>query len=268
MRWAYAALLLWATVAGCKADRTFACESSAECVRGGTQGQCLLPGFCAFSDSDCESGQRWDSSAASDRAEDCVPNGDPDPDESNECGGRTLLPGVVDGPCGICDGGLLACDGTDALTCTAEPDIEEILIPGGTRSSSVFNADPVTFGSGRAVDDDVTTSWFSAGVESDGASTFTWEGLQAECIGRIVVTGNSMHESPEFQTGYGFGSVTVRVIDGSSQVVFSEEVPLPDAQDDFELDIGVRGIDIELAFESPDDSDCGGFSEIDVYSLR
>ncbi len=65
-------VLLW--LAGCQ-DPPYACHDDASCVNLGSQGTCVPAGtasFCAFPDSICPSGLRWDPSAPSSLAKNCV----------------------------------------------------------------------------------------------------------------------------------------------------------------------------------------------------
>lgn len=251
---------------GCSADRTFACTENADCVRSGVEGQCLVPGHCVFGDGDCESGMRWDSTAPANRADTCVEPGEPDGEEANACGGRTLLPGSEGDACGLCNSGILACDGPEAFACVDEPTISEPLSPEGSAASSIFG-DGDDFISSLAIDGDLTTSWFSDGVEDDDTATFEWIGGAEECIGRIEFDGNDEH--PDFSENFGFETVTVRVLRGNGEVVFSQEQDLSGTPDPaFSMDVGVIGHDVELVFEEPEDDACGGFSELRVFSLR
>jgi len=50
-------------VAGCHFTGTYTCEQSSQCLRNGQPGTCEPTGHCAFPDTACTSGQRYDSSA-------------------------------------------------------------------------------------------------------------------------------------------------------------------------------------------------------------
>jgi hypothetical protein len=55
-------------VAGCDTrDHVYACHDDTNCVVDGVQGRCFAAGagrsYCAFGDSKCPSGYRWDDSA-------------------------------------------------------------------------------------------------------------------------------------------------------------------------------------------------------------
>jgi hypothetical protein len=66
---------------GCETtDHVYACTSDANCTVMGVQGRCLAGGagrsYCAFGDSKCPSGYRWDDSAPKVIDQQCVLLGD------------------------------------------------------------------------------------------------------------------------------------------------------------------------------------------------
>jgi serine/threonine-protein kinase len=121
-----------------------------------------------------------------------------------------------------------------------------------------------------SVDGDVTTSWFSAGTRADGQdSTFTWQGQRDDLIASITLLSNADHATPEFRTGFGFGFVTVQVLDSAGVVVFEESVSLPGTPDPHvTVNPGVVGRAVHLIFTGHEAPDCGGFAELQVGVVR
>jgi hypothetical protein len=64
---------LLAVLAACKATGTFACETDDQCRGGPTPGICEPTGFCAFGDTTCPSGERYDPYAGGGFGGECVP---------------------------------------------------------------------------------------------------------------------------------------------------------------------------------------------------
>lgn len=266
---------------GCEGvSKQLVCQASTECVRGDSQGQCMPPGFCAFSDGTCPSGFRWDPTAAPDLAGDCVEanagvdaGAPPDAGQvPNTCGGTTPLAGAPGSSCGICDSGVYQCDGPDAVSCEGELNLDAPITNLGTvEAEKTFNDDP-SFGADLAKDNNLATSWFSQGPDGDGTPTFfRWNRGADECISRITFVGNGGH--PSFPTGFGFGQVTVRVLDSTGSPVFSQVHDL-DANSnvpDPNLDIdtgGVTGRTVEFLFTGHEDPSCGGFAELTVTAVQ
>lgn len=134
---------------------------------------------------------------------------------------------------------------------------------GSVTATTVFNGFPAT----NSVDGLITTSWFSTGPEGDGGpSVYGWNAAADRCITRIEVDDNSAHSNPDFRTGYGFGSVVVRVVQGE-RVVFEETVQLPGTPDGpFAVDTGgVIGSRVLLELNAHENTECGGFSELRVF---
>ena len=78
-----------------------------------------------------------------------------------------------------------------------------------------------------AVDGDTSTSWFSAGtLGGDSNPTYVWTGLQDDFIASIDLISNREHQVVDFRTGYGFGGVTIQVLDAQGNVVFEESATL------------------------------------------
>jgi hypothetical protein len=136
---------------------------------------------------------------------------------------------------------------------------------GAVVASSEYSAE---YPAALVVDGDVSTSWFSAGSQQDGpTTTFTWTYPRDEFITHIRVIGNGAH--PEFPQGFGFGSVTIRVLDELRQPDFEQTVSLDGSPDpDAVVQPGVFGRIIELTFSGGEAPDCGGFAELEVGVTR
>lgn len=136
-------------------------------------------------------------------------------------------------------------------------------------------SDP-NFPASLAIDGDLSTSWFSTGPEPGGVPTrFQWTHARDDLITTIVLHGNGQNKNdgkngrPDFRHNFGFGSVTVQVIDSANKVVFSHAVPLPGTPDpDVTLHPNVVGRTVLLLFSGHESKDCGGFSELQVQANR
>jgi alpha-tubulin suppressor-like RCC1 family protein len=67
-----ALLALGFALLACGEHARYACESSTQCVLAGAQGTCEPEGFCAFPDSTCPSGERFESGAGNGLAGQCT----------------------------------------------------------------------------------------------------------------------------------------------------------------------------------------------------
>lgn len=253
-----------AVSAGCKVDRTIACAGPDDCVRAGVQGQCLVPGYCAFFDDECTGGRRWDQTAGDGLADACVDEGDVDPADRNSCGGIVVLGAAVGDDCGLCNRGQFQCDGTDALMCIDEPSVEEAGVAVQYSASSVFDGDFANYGPANAIDGVRATSWFADGGDT---ASFGWKAGAEECITRLEIIGNALH--PEFSQNTGFARVTVEVVNGAGETVFSEDHDLPGSPDpDLAVDVDREGIEIRLDFGGAESSEHSGFAELFVTVVR
>jgi hypothetical protein len=167
---------------------------------------------------------------------------------------------------------------TPAPTTTGTPVITDITRSGTVEASTVFGSNE--FPSDLATDGKRETSWFSAGdgdrncvaVANPGlsCSAFGWQnsGPSDVLITEIRILNNSRHARPEFQHGFGFGSVTVIIRNLGGSVVFQENFPLNGKGDDpdFAVQPNVVGHGVELVFEGHDNAACGGFSELQILA--
>ncbi len=97
-------LVAVALTAGCSQTNPYSCESSVQCVLGGVKGTCEASGFCAFPDTTCPSGERYEPKAGNMLGGTCAP--------------ASTVDGGIDAPgnCGAvgmacCQGELQACIG-------------------------------------------------------------------------------------------------------------------------------------------------------------
>ena len=154
----------------------------------------------------------------------------------------------------------------DATVTPVPPPNAEIASEGVVEASSIYDS---TFPASQAVDGDLSTSWFSAGPDADGTSTFVWTGLQEDFIASIELISNRENEVVDFRTGYGFGEVTVQVYDAQDNLVFEERANLDGTPDpDIRVEPNVVGQWIRFIFTGSEALDCGGFGELLVGVVR
>ena len=120
-----------------------------------------------------------------------------------------------------------------------------------------------------ATDGDVSTSWFSAG-RSDGASTtFTWTHERDDLITMVRIIGNGGNADPSVRSGFGFESVSIKVLDEFGDVDFETTVGLDGTPDPtVEVRPGVEGRTVVLELIGHEDPTCGGFAELEVGVTR
>lgn len=75
LAWTTAGLLTGLLVSGCPAPGSFNCQSDAECLFEGQQGECTAVGYCAFESEECGSGLAYGELSAPALAGTCVPGG-------------------------------------------------------------------------------------------------------------------------------------------------------------------------------------------------
>jgi serine/threonine-protein kinase len=155
----------------------------------------------------------------------------------------------------------------DATATTPPEPNAQIASEGTVEASSIYDA---TFSASLAIDGDLSTSWFSAGVvKGDGAPTYVWTGVQEDFIASVDVISNREHSVEFFRTNYGFGAVTVQVYDAADNLVYEEIVQLDGTPDpDVHVEPNVVGQWIWLTFTGGEAPDCGGFAELYVNVVR
>ena len=137
---------------------------------------------------------------------------------------------------------------------------------GSVQASTSLSGFPASL----AVDGDENTSWFSTGPEPGGVpTTFLWTGAQDDFIAYIEIYSNEFNDNPSFRTGYGFGTVTVQVLDAAGAVVYEATDDLSGTPDPevFYLP-NVVGRSVRLLFLGHEDVDCGGFSDLEIGVYR
>jgi hypothetical protein len=121
------------------------------------------------------------------------------------------------------------------------------------------------FPAALAVDGDVTTSWFSAGPDADGSSTYTWQTPETHIITSLVIAGNGQDSDTGTRTGFGFEHVHIILLNGD-KVVFESDADMPGTPDpDVGADPNVEATTIKLVFTGHEFPNCGGFSELSVF---
>ncbi|HLF74703.1 MAG TPA: protein kinase [Anaerolineales bacterium] len=152
-----------------------------------------------------------------------------------------------------------------SATAVPEPNAE-IASEGTVQASSIYNAD---FPASLAVDGDPTTSWWSAGPEGNGTTTYIWTGVRDDFIAAIELISNRENEVVAFRTEYGFAEVTVQVLDARGTLVFEESANLDGTPDpDVHVFPNVVGRSIRLIFTGSEAPDCGGFGELKIGAVR
>jgi hypothetical protein len=250
-------------------NRERVCDEPSQCVRDGVQGSCVQPGFCAFEDTECDSGLRWDSTARDSFADQCVGDETGEPGDAggrNECGGITVLTGQAGDACGVCDTGTLSCAGENAFSCDNELALEmSVTTQGDVSASAEFSS---SYRATKAVDLDESTSWFSSGPEGN-PTEFIWTGAQDDCFTNVKIVGNGGNSNSGFRTDFGFGEATVQVLDNSDNVVYSNSVNLDGTPDPtIDLAPNTLGRKIRLLLSGHESDDCGGFGELYITATR
>ena len=143
----------------------------------------------------------------------------------------------------------------------------EIASEGSVEASSIYDA---TFPASLAVDGDLSTSWFSAGaIKGDSNPTYVWTGVQDDFIASIDLISNREHQVVFFRTNYGFGWVTIQVLDAQGNVVFEESASLEGTPDpDIHVTPNVVGRSVRFIFTGGEAPDCGGFGELKIGAVR
>lgn len=135
----------------------------------------------------------------------------------------------------------------------------------GSEGTVSANSTYPGFDARLATDGSTATSWFSTGPSGGDPAVFTWTPTGGEAfVGQIRIIGNGNHSTPDFRTGFGFGSVTtvVHYPGGSTQEISSNLSGTPDPTVTVDVDHAVTRI--ELRFSGHEANDCGGFSELEI----
>ena len=137
---------------------------------------------------------------------------------------------------------------------------------GSVQASTTFSGFPASL----AVDEDDGSAWFSTGPEPGGVpTTYLWTGAQDDFIAYIDILNNAFLADRSFRTGFGFGTVTVQVLDASGAVVYEATEDLAGTPDpDVYVTPNVVGRSVRLLFLGHESVDCGGFSELEIGVYR
>jgi hypothetical protein len=252
-------LLVGLLAGGCLKTPPYACSSDDVCVLNNVSGSCDVPsGTCLYPAPDC-------ASKLADAHGDCFDSGsdatdDPTSAEASASASMTSTSAATTEPDETStSGGSTESTTTSPVSCVGPG--ENITDDGVVGASTVFPKYPPIL----SVDGDPSTSWFSTGPEG-GPSAYTWTLSEERCIYGIVIRGNALHSNPGFREDFGFGAVTVTVLDIAGDVAFSELSELAGTPDpDVVLDAGgVVGSRVVLEFTGHESIDCGGFSELEV----
>jgi len=93
--------------------------------------------------------------------------------------------------------------------------------------------------------------------------------LQDDFIASIDLISNREHQVVDFRTGYGFGDVTIQVLDAQGNVVFEESAALDGTPDpDIRVTPNVVGRSVRMIFSGGEAPDCGGFGELKIGAVR
>lgn len=278
-------LLLLAASAACLEEPAFRCRTDGQCVSKGYPGICDLPSAtCAYPSADCRGINSIEGFV--DGQGRCVPapNGTTGPSSTSTTGDSTgtsdpvtTAPGTTDPTDDSTSSGEptpaeSSSSGADESstgddTSTSGPgcggQLQDLTEQGTVTATSTFNEN---FEKELSIDGRLDTSWFSSGPEGGGGpSVYGWSTVTDRCIARIEVDDNSQHSQPQFRTGFGFETATVRVLQNDS-VLFERTIALPGTPDGpIAVDTGgVEGSRVLLELGGHEDSTCGGFSELRV----
>jgi hypothetical protein len=142
----------------------------------------------------------------------------------------------------------------------------EIASEGSVQASSIYDSN---FPASLAVDGNPGTSWFSAGPGGDGTSSYVWTGVQDDFIASVELISNRDHQVVDFRTGFGFGGLTVQVLDAQGNVVYEESASLDGTPDpDIRVSPNVVGRSVRMIFTGSEALDCGGFAELKIGVVR
>jgi hypothetical protein len=120
-----------------------------------------------------------------------------------------------------------------------------------------------------AFDNNVSTSWFSAGAAEGENSTLMWTAQAEHRISTIQLVGNGANSNPSFRSGFGFSSATIVVQALSGATAFSQDVSFgPSMDPNATVNPNVVGVKVIITFHHHQSPDCGGLSEVHVFGAR
>ncbi len=275
---ALAAGLLLGFAVSCIQFDPFACQDDSDCVFEGRPGQCrLAEQVCIYPDDSCPT--RW--GTAQGECMSPVGGGSEVGSEAGPGEASDAQPGTGTGSGSADSGTTLPPTTTSMVTTTAtttgpttetgDPSVcgagpfDDLTGLGVVWASSTYSD---SFHAFLSTDGNFATSWFSAGPEPGGPSIYEWTVVDPVCITSINLTGNGLHQDPDFRTDYGFESVVIRVYDEDDSIVFQQMESLADTPDPpIIVEPDVWGVKIVLELSEHESDDCGGFSELTVVGL-
>lgn len=262
---------------GCLNVPSYQCDTDLSCVAHGKSGRCFL-GSCVYVSGACANDTGWE-----DAAGECVegPSFPGESDDQGEASDDDTPPvatssASTSGTDPTAGEDTLQLEDTGDPTTTGEPPDPTTGTPQGCTgpmdditSMGVVDADSVfddNYQPYLSVDGSYASSWFSSGPGPGGSpSIYTWSVLSPLCVAQVTITGNGLHQNPDFRQGFGFDSVAVRVYDDADAVVFQQMFSLAGTPDPAIIAYpDVEGVRVELELANHETSNCGGFSELEI----
>jgi hypothetical protein len=148
---------------------------------------------------------------------------------------------------------------TTAPTTTVAP-TQPVTSLGSASASSTASGG--NFGPQNAIDNNPSTSWFSAGDAEGPNSSFTWAASRDVFISSVSIANNAQNATASFRSGYSFASMTVQLLDSAGHVVSQVDSPVQDR--DVTVNLGAVGRTVKLLLHVHLKPGCGGFSEFVV----
>ena len=253
---------------GCLNAPTYACNDDTVCVLNNVQGTCHIPtNTCVYPGPECESELR----DGHGNCVDTIGMGGTDDPTSVEASNSDSMASMSSTTVDPSETSTSAEPSTSAAS--VDPDTStsgsaecagggmDITDAGVVGASTVFDGFPPIL----SADDDLSSSWFSTGPDTQ-PTAYSWTLNDERCISQVKLIGNALHSNPAFREGFGFGGVTVKVLDRNSELVFTQSRPLEGTPDpDVTVDTGgVLGSRVVLEFTGHENADCGGFSELEI----
>ena len=153
---------------------------------------------------------------------------------------------------------------TTTTTTTTKP--RQITDITGQRTGVDASSTYPGYGADLGVDGNLATSWFSAGASDGPTSEYTWTASATDVfISDIVLSGNSENSTPDFRTGFDYGSMTVQVLDAAGAPVGAPvDADFPHTSP-VTVPLGSTGRSVQITFKARQSPDCGGFGELAVH---
>ncbi|HEV3231126.1 MAG TPA: DUF6777 domain-containing protein [Candidatus Dormibacteraeota bacterium] len=122
------------------------------------------------------------------------------------------------------------------------------------------------FAPSMAVDNDPRTSWLSAGPQADGTTTLTLTLAAPATIVSVEVVGNITNSNAQYQTGHGFGSWSVELLDAQGRLLHTYQNQRPGDQTQGVSGPPIGGV-VKVVFvgRSPQSPTADGIAELQVF---